>query len=58
MRIVKEAVYTSIFGVSVCQESCGKNNNNQHESSSGTPEDGITSEMDSVESQHTIMPAI
>ena len=65
MKVVKEAIYMSIFGASLFMVSCGKNNNDNQgqdttsvEDSINAPEqDGIDTEMDSVVSPDTIMPA-
>lgn len=56
MKIVKEAVYASIFGAGVCPGSCGKKNNLDGFSSE-TIGDGISTEMDLVVFRDTIMPA-
>ena len=66
MKIVKEAIYLSIFGVSVCLASCGKNNNQNEETTTESVQDsinaverdGMETEMDSVVSRDTVMPAI
>ncbi|MHA3787622.1 hypothetical protein ACX0HA_05365 [Flavobacterium hauense] len=63
MKIVKEAIYASIFGAGVCMASCGKNNNEGHsteytsDSISVSHKDGIDTEMDSIVSPDTVMPA-
>lgn len=63
MKIVKEAVYASIFGAGLCLVSCGKNNNESQPSENITDtinvthKDGIDTEMDSLVSPDTVMPA-
>lgn len=63
MRIVKEAVYMSIFGASVCLASCGKNNNQSEtsteiiEDTNKISKDGIDTEVDSVASSDTVFAA-
>ena len=62
MKIVKEAIFMSIFGASLCLASCGKNNN-QNEGGTVDPvedtieQDGLDTEMDSLVSPDTVMPA-
>ena len=65
MKVVKEAIYMSIFGVSLCMASCGKNNNQSEgatdtvqDTISTTEQDGIKTEMDSLVSPDTIVPAL
>jgi hypothetical protein len=64
MKIVKEAVYMSIFGASMCLASCGKDNKNETQTenmqdSINTPEkDGVDTEIDSLVSRDTVMPAL
>ena len=65
MKIVKEAVYMSIFGASICMASCGKNNNQNetqtetmHDSINAPEQDGIDTEVDSLVSPDTVVPAL
>lgn len=65
MKIVKEAVYMSIFGASMCLGSCGKNNNQNEvqtetiqDSINPSEQDGIDTEMDSLVSPDTVVPAL
>lgn len=59
MKIVKEAVYVSIFGTSVCLESCAKGNNQDklsletNDSNNIQQKDGTITEIDSVSSGDT-----
>jgi len=61
MKIVKEAVYASIFGAGVCLASCGKNNNEDTatpvEDNNRTEQVNET-EMDSLVSTDTVVPAL
>ncbi|ALM48599.1 hypothetical protein AMR72_06655 [Flavobacterium psychrophilum] len=57
---VKNAVYMSMFGTSLCLTACGKTNNRDENNSnkdSVSTTQPIETEMDSVVSSDTIMPA-
>lgn len=65
MKVVKEAIYMSIFGAGVCLASCGKDNSQKEETTESSYDsinaverDGIETEMDSVVSRDTVMPAL
>ena len=65
MKIIKEAVYMSIFGASICMASCGNNNNQNetqtetmHDSINPSEQDGIDTEVDSLVSPDTVVPAL
>jgi hypothetical protein len=61
MRVVKEAIYASILGAGVCLASCGRNNNQNEgtadQSGNNTTEQVNETEMDSLVSPDTVMPA-
>lgn len=64
MKVVKEAIYMSILGTSICLTACGRNNN-QSEGAADPVEnnmeqsrqEAIETETDSLVSPDTVMPA-